>query len=144
MQERIPNLYHADHLLKVRKAILNDRLEHVLATVDKCLETRETMCVSDNATARADDCDAMVLGSFLRELQKLGVLPRSQNQKIYESMSVSEFDRKLTSMDIKAVHLQCRMGPLERYNVPQASIPEPVPEAHHRHMKAQREILELE
>jgi hypothetical protein len=122
--------------------MINDLLERVLATVDKCLETSETICASDNANARADDCDAMVLGSFLRELQKLGVLPRSKNQIIHESMSVSEFAWKLRIMNIKSVHQQCRKAPFEQPGqiaFPIGSLPDPVLEAHRRHMKRQGE-----
>jgi hypothetical protein len=121
--------------------MINDQLERVHATVEKCLETRETMCASDTANARADDCDAMVLGSFLRELQKLGVLPRSKNQIIHESMSLSEFTQKLLSMNIKGVHQQCRKAPFERADLVRfpKSVPDPVLEAHRRHMKRQSE-----
>jgi hypothetical protein len=122
--------------------MINNRLERVLANVDKCLETRETICVSDTATARADDCDAMVLGSYLRELQKLSVLPRSKNQIIHESMSVFEFALKLGDMNIKSVHQQCRKAPFKRLGrapLSKASVPDPVLEAHRRHMKRQSE-----
>jgi hypothetical protein len=124
--------------------MIKNWLERVLANVDKCLETRETICVSDTATARADDCDAMVLGSYLRELQKLSVLPRSKNQIIHESMSVFEFALKLGDMNIKSVHQQCRKPPFQRHRlgrVPlsKASVPDPVLEAHRRHMKRQSE-----
>jgi hypothetical protein len=121
--------------------MINDQLERVHATVDKCLETRETMCVSDNAKARADDCDAMVLGSFLRELQQLGVLPRSKNQIIYESMSLSEFTQELWSMNIKGVHQLCMKAPFKGADLVRfpKSVPDPVLEAHRRHMKRQSE-----
>lgn len=124
--------------------MINDQLERVHASVDKCLETKETMCASDSPNARADDCDAMVLGSFLRELQNLGVLPRSKNQIIHESMSLHEFTLKLLSMNIKGVHQQCRKGwktPFIRADLVQfpSSVPDPVLEAHRRHMKRQGE-----
>ena len=122
--------------------MINDRIERILATVDKCLETSETLCASDSPTARADDCDAMVLGSYLRELQKLSVLPRSKNQKIHESMSVSEFARKLRSMDIKGPHQQCRKALFERLGRGRFQIftvTDPVLEDHRRHMKRQGE-----
>jgi hypothetical protein len=122
--------------------MINDRIERVLGTVDKCLETSETLCVSDNASARADDCDAMVLGSYLRELQKLGVLPRSKNWQIHESMSVSDLAHVLRSMNIRGPHQQCRKALFERIGLVGFrifTVLDPVLEAHRRHMKRQGE-----
>ena len=119
--------------------MMNDQLERVHATVDKCIETREFFCASKNFNARADDCNAMALDSFLQELQKLGVLPRSKNQKIHESMSVSEFAQNLMSMNTKGVHPQCGKAPLERADLLGFSMPDPVLDAHRRHMKRQSE-----
>lgn len=118
---------------------MNDQLERVHATVDKCLETREFLCASRNWNARADDCDAMALGFFLHELQKIGVLPRSKNQKIHESMSVSEFAQKLMSMNTKGVHPQCGKAPFKRADLLWIPMPDPVLDAHRRHMKRQIE-----
>jgi hypothetical protein len=108
--------------------------------VDQCLQTKETLCRSDSHNARPEDCDFIVLGSFIRGLQDLAVLPRHEN-KIHINilkMSVEELAHKLSTMRVKSPHSQCSVSPLRDIITERLrEMPDPVLDSHRRHMKVQ-------
>jgi hypothetical protein len=95
--------------------VVNQLLEIAHAKIDKCLQS-ESLCHSDAHNARPGDCDAMVLGSFIRALQELGVLPKvaanRMNIKILR-ISIEELAHKLSTLAIKSPHSQCSVSPLK-------------------------------
>ena len=121
--------------------VVNQLLEIAHAKIDKCLQSKESLCRSDAHNARTGDCDAMVLGSFIRALQELGVLPKvaanRMNIKILR-ISIEELAHKLSTLVIKSPRSQCSVSPLkEQIAEKLRSIPDPVLDSHRRHMKEQ-------
>jgi hypothetical protein len=121
--------------------VVNQLPEIAHAKINKCLQSKESLCRSDTHNARPGDCDAMVLGSFIRALQELGVLPKvaanRMNIKILR-ISIEELSHKLSTLAIKSPHSQCSVSPLkEQIAEKLRSIPDPVLDSHRRHMKEQ-------
>ncbi|KAE9371890.1 hypothetical protein N431DRAFT_341880 [Stipitochalara longipes BDJ] len=129
-----------DRIAAVRMEVITQLLGVAHARVEKCLQSKETLCRSDSYNARPEDCDAIVLGSFVRGLQELNVLPKMGN-KIHTNiirMSVEEFADKLSTMGIRSPHSQCAVSPLKEAIAEKLlRIPDPVLDSHRRHMKIQ-------
>jgi hypothetical protein len=83
----------------------------------------------------------MVLGSFIRALQRLGVLPEvaANRMKInILSISIEELAHKLSTLAIKSPHSLCSVSPIkEQIAEKLRSMPDPVLDSHHQHMKVQ-------
>lgn len=117
--------------------MIDGLLEIARARVDKCLESKATLCNSELAGARADDCDALILGSFLRGLQKLEILPRCQSPNIQKTVSQLLVD--LLGIEIKAVHQQCKYVPgTTAIHAGYSKCPNPTLDCHLRHKEVQK------
>lgn len=86
----------------------------------------------------------MVLGSFIRALQRLGVLPEvaAIRMKInILGISIEELAHKLSTLAIKSPHSLCSVSLIkEQIAEKLRSIPDPVLDSHRRHMKEQSEV----
>jgi hypothetical protein len=99
-----------------------------------------------NATACSDDsqqkkCDAIIYGSLVLGLQRIGLWPRKSADKIHSS--INQLDMTLGSLQIFIIeghqdcsprHFKKEMAELTNPN----EIPDPVLDSHRRHMEAQR------
>lgn len=130
----------SDRIAAVRIEVINQLLGVAQSRVDRCIQLKETLCQSNSHNARPEDCDAIVLGSFIRGLQELDVLLRRGNRIPLSimRMSIEEFANKLNTMNMKSPHTQCS-GSLLKQAVTETlrSIPDPVLDSHRRHMEAQ-------
>lgn len=128
-------------MLEVRKEVVNQLLEIAHAKFDKCLQSKESLCRLDAHNARPGNCDAMVLGSFIRALQRLGVLPEvaANTMKInILNISIEELAHKLSTLAIKSPHSLCSVSPIkEQIAEKLRSMPDPVLDSHRQHMKVQ-------
>jgi hypothetical protein len=134
-------LVFVDRIVEVRMGVMKQLLAVAHTKLNQYLQSKETLCRSDWHNARPEDCDVIMLGSFIRGLQSMDVLPQSGN-KIHLNiirMSIEEFAHKLIHMIVKSPHSQCSVSPL-RAEILEAlrAIPDPTLDSHRRHMEAQR------
>ena len=131
----------SDSIAAVRTQVIRQLLSIAHARVDLCLESEASLCRSNRHNANPEDCDAMVMGSFVRGLQVLNVLPRNDKNipLSIDSMSIEAFADKLNNMKLKSPHLQCTDSLLsEEIGEALRTIPDPVLDSHRRHMDVQR------
>ncbi|PMD29930.1 hypothetical protein L207DRAFT_592981 [Hyaloscypha variabilis F] len=132
--------YAVECILQVRTEVVDLILETAYNRVDLYLHLGESLCDSDKHNARSEECGAIILGSLLRGLQKLGILPKTAANKANtktDHMSVDELMEGLNNIRIKSLHSMC-----SDYTPFSIDIEDYLPafgglvlESHRRHMK---------
>lgn len=144
-------IFRKDSILNVRIAILCDVLDIVYCQVDRFSDPKSIRCLR-----KTEDCDSLVYGSLIRGLRKVGVWPKVDPNDI--TISIRSICADLENVKIGTFaeasgnsycgqyqHHQCSIPSLhEEVKGIILSNPDPVLEAHRKHMKSQADLLDLD
>lgn len=129
-----------ENMMRIRRATIKDLLKVTYDYFDLLFREGASVCCQPNSNIA---CDALMCGSLIIGLQRLGLWPQKSFDTI--GLSIQDLSSKLDSLMIWtypannfANHYNCGSTGLDdRINATLHSIPDPVLEIHRRHMRSQ-------